>query len=237
VSERIQECGWDKLCRSAGLSKAQRSQLEDVIIAHEDVKRGQHLFYEGEPLLSLFVVRRGCIKAWVQANGSHEQIVRFYLPGEVLGLNAIGRRQHRSTATALGKASILELPFEALQSIVDSAPDLNHRIYRMLSEEIGSDEQMLSLLMNRSAEERLAGFLLDLSRRHGGDEAPATEFRLEMPRHDIANYLGLARETVSVTITRFHNVGLLKVKGRSIGVLDLQRLEELGSLRNRAAVA
>lgn len=224
-------CGWSKLCRVAGLSEQQRRQLEEVIVIHDNVRRGQHLFEEGDPLQSLFVVRAGCVKGWVKTDPGQEQIVRFYLPGELLGLNAIGRGRHRLTATALGSACVLELPFDRLQSFADTTPDLNHRIYRMLSEEISSDEQTLSLLVNRTAEERVAGFLLDLSRRHGANDHPCLEFRLDMARHDIANYLGLARETVSLTITRFHNEGLLRVKGRRIEVLDAQRLVELGGLR------
>jgi CRP/FNR family transcriptional regulator len=227
------ECGWTKLCRSAGLTDAQRQQLETFVVPHPEVKRGAHLFLEDDPLGSLFVIRSGCVKGWVKADSGQEQIVRFYLPGDLLGLNAIGRGRHRSTATALGAASILEIPFDKLQSFADRTPDLNHRIYRMLSEEISSDEQTLSLLVNRTAEERVAGFLLDLARRHGRHEEIAPEFRLQMARHDIANYLGLARETVSLTITRFHNEGLLNVNGRRITVLNTTRLVELGSLRAR----
>jgi len=79
-------------------------------------------------------------------------------------------------------------------------------------------------LGQRSAEERLAAFLISLSNRYKRRGFSSTQFNLTMSRGDIGNYLGLALETVSRLFTRFQSEGLLKVERRNIELLDRQRL-------------
>ncbi len=86
---------------------------------------------------------------------------------------------------------------------------------------------MLLLLGDKSAQERLATFLLDLSQRLEQRGLSAHEFQLSMARQDIANYLGLTLETVSRTLTRFQKGGLLAVNHRHIRILDRKRLKGL----------
>jgi CRP/FNR family transcriptional regulator len=85
---------------------------------------------------------------------------------------------------------------------------------------------MLLLLARRSAEDRLAAFLLSLSRRFASRGFSETDFTLSMSRHDIANYLGLAAETVSRLFSRLDDAGLLTVNGRKIQIHDIPGLRQ-----------
>jgi len=78
---------------------------------------------------------------------------------------------------------------------------------------------------NHSAEDRLAAFLLGLSRRYGSRGFRADRFTLTMSRADIANYLRLAPETVSRILRRFQDDKLVRVRGREVELLDAGRLE------------
>jgi CRP/FNR family transcriptional regulator len=88
---------------------------------------------------------------------------------------------------------------------------------------------MLLLLGKKSAEDRLATFLLSLSQRFRKRGLSPTDFYLSMSRHEIGNYLGLAVETVSRLFTRFHDEGLLKVDRKHIQLTDLEALEVMVS--------
>jgi len=100
-------------------------------------------------------------------------------------------------------------------------------MYRLLSKEISDDTEMLLLLGKKSAEERLAAFLLSMSKRLRKRGLSPTDFYLSMSRHEIGNYLGLAVETVSRLFTRFQEEGLLKVDRKHIQLLDLNALESI----------
>jgi CRP/FNR family transcriptional regulator len=98
---------------------------------------------------------------------------------------------------------------------------------RVVGKEITADQRMLLLLGKRSAEERLATFLLSLSKRYRARGLSATEFNLPMSRQDIGNYLGLAIETVSRLFAHFQDLGVLKVNRRQIVLTDLDRLTKM----------
>ena len=100
-------------------------------------------------------------------------------------------------------------------------------MFRLLSREIGHDTDMLLLLGKKSAEERLATFLLSMSKRLRKRGLSATDFYLSMSRHEIGNYLGLAVETVSRLFTRFQEEGLLKVDRKHIQLTDMGALESI----------
>lgn len=100
-------------------------------------------------------------------------------------------------------------------------------MFRLLSKEIGHDAEMLLLLGKKNAEERLAAFLISMSRRLSKRGLSPTDFYLSMSRHEIGNYLGLAVETVSRLFTRFQDEGMLKVDRKHVQVLDLATLDAI----------
>jgi len=81
------------------------------------------------------------------------------------------------------------------------------------------------------AEERLAVFLLSLSRRYHERGYSETEFVLRLTREDIGSFLGMTLETVSRLLSRFQASGLLQVQGRLVKLLDLTALSQIAGLR------
>ncbi len=214
------QCSLQQLCIPQGLDQTDLEQLETLIERPSPVQRGQRLFREGDRFRSLYALRSGSFKTYCLGEDGSEKIFGFHLPGELLGLAGVGDGRHRATASALETSSVCELPFDRLQKLADQLPSLNHQLQRIMSRAIARDQEILLLLGDRTAQERLAAFLLNLVQRLGKRGLSTREFNLSMTRQDIANYLGLTLETVSRTFTQFQKDGLLQVDRRLVRILD-----------------
>jgi CRP/FNR family transcriptional regulator len=188
----------------------------------------------------VYAVRSGSLKTFSIMADGREQVTGFYLPGELVGLDAISLGRHPSSAKALESSSICELSFLDLEALGEQIPGLQRQILRVMSRELLDDELLLMLIGKKTAEERLAAFLVTLAMRFRLRGFSATEYNLSMSRSDIGNYLGLAVETVSRLFTRFQHEELLSVKRRRIHIHDLEKLSMLagesalaGNPRNR----
>lgn len=228
-----------QLCLCGGLDRTLHRHVEERIRQIRVVERGRRLFDLGDRFRSLYAVRSGSIKVYTLDDEGEEQVLGFYLPGEVLGLEAIDRGWHDCAAVALETSSICELGFDSLERLGNEQPALQQRMNRIYAREIARDYATLRLLARKSAEQRLALFLVNLSERFAARGFSADEFNLSMSRNDIGNYLGLALETVSRLLARFQNQGVLKVDRRNVRLLKPEALHALagtcpgGVSRNR----
>lgn len=218
-------CALGELCLPRGLTPDETERFEQIVHRSRPIQPGEHLFRAGDEFRSVASVRTGCFKSYVIDHEGQEQVLGFHLPGEIIGLDAIDKEIHACSAKVLETSAICEVPFHRFEELSSSIPSLQHQMYRLLSKEIGQDTEMLLLLGKKSAEERLAAFLLSMSKRLHKRGLCATDFFLSMSRHEIGNYLGLAVETVSRLFTRFQDEGLLKVDRKHVELLDLGALE------------
>jgi CRP/FNR family transcriptional regulator len=119
------------------------------------------------------------------------------------------------------------LPFNNLEEIGKEMPQLQIQMLTRLSKELAGDKNLMLLLGKKTADEKLATFLLSLSKRFQERGFSATDFQLSMSRSDIANHLGLAVETVSRLFSRFQEEGLIVIAGKSLSMIDRAKLEQL----------
>jgi CRP/FNR family transcriptional regulator len=162
----------------------------------------------------------------VSRHGS-EKITGFHLAGELLGLDAISAGRHGFDAVALEDSEVCAVRFAALEKLALTVPVLQHQLFRLLSSDISRDQGLMLLLGSMAAEQRLAAFLLSLSRRYQRLGFAASRFALRMTREEIGNYLGLTLETISRLFSRFQREGLLKVRGREVELRNVERLREI----------
>jgi CRP/FNR family transcriptional regulator len=202
-------------------------RLDSIVKRARPLHRGDYLFRNGERFRSLYVVKTGSVKTYAPSEEGGEQVLGFHLPGELIGLDAIDKEVHACSATVLETSAICEVPFSRFEELSSTIPSLQHQMYRLLSKEIGQETEILLLLGKKSADERLAAFLLSMSKRLRKRGLSPTDFYLSMSRHEIGNYLGLAVETVSRLFTRFQDEGLLKVDRKHVELLDLEALEAI----------
>jgi CRP/FNR family transcriptional regulator, anaerobic regulatory protein len=224
IKVACQECSLNEICLPVGMGESDLNRLDSIIDRKRPLARGDHLFRIGDPFQSLYAVRSGSLKTYATSEDGQEQVMGFHLPGELVGLDAIADGHHPLAAKALETTSVCEIPFGELETLSNQLPTLQHQLLRVMSQEIRDDEQNMVTLGQKSAEERLASFLIGISGRFGRRGFSENQFNLSMSRSDIGNYLGLALETVSRLFTRFQNEGLLHVDRKHIELLDRERL-------------
>ncbi|MFC5578428.1 helix-turn-helix domain-containing protein [Lysobacter niabensis] len=220
-------CALQKLCLPAGISPHDLQRLEDIVRRLRTMSRGERLYRLGDPLTAVYVARDGAFKTVSISEEGEEQVVDFHLPGELIGLDALGTGAHRCEAVALTSANVCEVPFDQLTAVAAKLPSLQQQLLRVIGQCVGRDQDHLGMLLRRQAGERIALFLHGLSERYRNIGQSPTQFKLPMSREDIAHYLGLALETVSRGFTKLQEDRVIEVVGRRIDVRDPDELRRL----------
>ena len=217
-------CAFSDACLSQGFDKSSLLDLHVLVEHVGPFREGEHIFREGDEFNAIAAVRAGTVKTYVLDAAGHEQVLGFHLPGEIIGLNAISQSRYPCNAVALDTVMLCRFSFPKMALLATRMPGLQAQLFRLLSEDIGK----ASLLAGDfSADERMAAFLVSLSRRYAQRGYSAQRFQLAMARTDIANYLSLAPETVSRVLRRLQAEGILQVDRRDFEILDMAGLEAL----------
>jgi CRP/FNR family transcriptional regulator len=219
-------CAFSSACLEQGFDKSRLAELHVLVEHIGPFAEGTHLFREGDPFDAIAAVRAGTVKTYVTDAEGREQVQGFFLPGEVIGLNAISREQYPCNAVALDPVMLCRFSFPGIAALATRMPGVQQQLFKLLSQDIG---KAALLAGNYSADERMAAFLVSLSRRYAARGFSPTRFRLTMTRTDIANYLRLASESVSRGFRRLQDTGLIKVDRREIVLTDLAKLQALAS--------
>jgi CRP/FNR family nitrogen fixation transcriptional regulator len=166
--------------------------------------RNEEIFGEGEPADYVYQVVSGAARTYKVLSDGRRQIGAFYLPGEVFGLG-VGDDHHYS-AEAVGKSTMLVVKRSALISLSKTDHRVAHLLWTLTAEELKRVQEHMLLLI-RSAQERVACFLLEMAERMENADA----IDLPMSRQDIADYLGLTIETISRTLTQLESTSAISV--------------------------
>jgi CRP/FNR family transcriptional regulator len=230
VNTLCSTCHLKELCLPCGLTGNGVRGLDDLMFARRRLREGETLFHEGNGFQFIYAVRSGTFKSSLTARDGREQVTGFAMAGELLGLDGLASGQHASTATALEDAEICAIPYANLSALAAGSTELQHVISRLMSREIVREHSLMLLLGSMNAEERLAAFLLNISRRMKARGYSASEFHLRMSRAEIGSYLGMKLETVSRTFSALQQQHLLEVNKKHvrIDVEAMTRTFELG---------
>jgi CRP-like cAMP-binding protein len=180
--------------------------------------RNAEIYGEGDEAEYLYQVISGTVRTYKMLEDGRRQIGGFYLPGDIFGFEA--GETHSSSADAVNGAQVLIIKRSAVMLRAEREKDLSQQLWDATTRELQRFRNHMLLLI-KTAEERVAGFLLDIARR----TTSTTSIELAMSRQDIADYLGLTIETVSRTFTQLEQSG-------TIALATSRRIE----LRNRAAL-
>ncbi|OGI46930.1 MAG: hypothetical protein A2151_05700 [Candidatus Muproteobacteria bacterium RBG_16_65_34] len=220
-------CPASRACIATELSGQDPAIRDRIVKRRRFMQKGEMLYRPGEPLRALYTVQTGCIRTSMTTCDGEVQVLGFHVPGELLGIDALGEQRHPSEAAAIETTAVCEYPYHELERLMGEAPAIQRQLLRLLSREIAREEELMCLLGQRNAESRLAACLLNLSERYSRGGKRGDGFTLAMSRQDLGNHLGLAMETVSRLISRFQDEGMLSVAGRHVQLLDAPRLHAL----------
>lgn len=218
------DCNLHELCLPRGLRQDELHLLDSVAQHPRPLHTGDYVFQAGDAFTAIYAVRSGVVKQYQDTDGGEERIMGFYLPGELLGLDAIWEGEHRCSAIALDTSSVCAFPYKQLEDICARITGFHQQMCRLMSREISSENQFLLMLKNKTALERIAGFLLNLSMRYERLGYSGNEFKLPMSREEIGNYLGLTTETVSRLFSKMHREKIIESNRRFMKIVDGKRL-------------
>lgn len=224
-------CSLRELCLPVGLSRTELESLDELVYARKRIAEGESLFHAGDAFRSLFAVRSGFFKTRVTSEDGRDQVTGFLMPGELLGMDGIGAGRHACDAVALENAEVCVIPYTRLEEIAERFQPLRQHFHKVMSREIVRDQGVMFMLGSQRAEEKLAGFLVNLSQRLAARGNAPKEFVLRMTRAEIGSFLGLKLETVSRLFSRFQEEGLLAVRQKRVRITDLDRLSRRAGTR------
>ncbi len=220
-------CNLHELCLSNGFTAEELERVERLVYARRRVKRGEALFNAGDAFSSVYAIRSGFFKSTLLDDDGREQVTGFYMAGELLGMDGIGTGRHHGDAVALEDCEVCVMPFALIEDIGREIPALQRTLHAVLSREIVRDRGVMMLLGSMRAEERLATFLLNLSKRFQRRGYSPSDFHLRMTREEIGSYLGLKLETVSRLFSKFQDDGLIEVQQKHVCILDIEGLSKV----------
>jgi CRP/FNR family transcriptional regulator, anaerobic regulatory protein len=218
------KCSLQTLCLPAAIGIEDMNRLDRIVQNRRPMKTGDHLYHAGQQLHALYVAREGAFKTTVIDEQGLSQVIGFHLPGELIGLDALGSGAHGCDAQALTQANVCEVPLPQLEAIAAQVPGLQHQLLRVIGQSINRDHHHLEMLGLKTAHERMAVFLHGLTERYHALGRPSDLLVLPMSRQDIGSYLGLVIETVSRTLNKMQEDGLIHVHGRQIKILNMKKL-------------
>ncbi len=184
--------------------------------------RGEHIFRAGDDTEAIYVISSGSVKSYMIMKDGEEQVLNFYLAGDVLGLDGMGADSYISSTVALESTTICRLPSSELPH-----RELGQEFLNMISDYLIRDHNLVLMLARKDADGRMASFLVNMSKQSKRLGQSEEVLYLTMTRQDIANYLGLAIETVSRTLRRFQDSGMLEVTRRKIEIYDFECLRSI----------
>ncbi len=220
-------CALQTSCVPRHIELSKLSEFENIISRSRILHKGDSLHLEGDPVKSLSILRSGAVKEFITSCAGDQQILAFYLPGEIIGLDSLNQQCYRSSAISLETTTYCALPIDKFATLCQEIPNLQKMMLKTMSKIISFEEKMLLTACNKKADERIATFLISLSKRYSHLGHSATEIHLPMSRQEIAHYLGLSSETVSRIFTQLQNDNIISIHPKMIKTRDMPALKEL----------
>ena len=186
--------------------------------------RNAEIYAEGETAGYVYKVISGVVRVSKLLPDGRRQISAFHMPGEMFGFEA--DELHHASAEAVVPTRVVAYKWEGVLGTEKQSASFVRELLSLTVLGLRHTQDHLLLLGRKNALERLAEFLLEMSARMGGSAV----LELAMPRHDIADYLGLTLETVSRMFAELKEMGAIKLESaRRVHVLDKAALRAMGA--------
>ena len=167
------------------------------------------LFHEGDAADTVFNLTSGTLKLYKLLPDGRRQVMGFLQPGDFLGITM--DEEHAFSAEALEPVEACRFSRARFDAFIEEHPRMERELYRLAAHELSMAQAQMVLLGRKTALERVATFLLGLLRRQEERHGTADTVELQMNRLDIADYLGLTKETVSRLFTSLKTTGVIRL--------------------------
>lgn len=212
----------------SSLNKDDLRKIADLII-HREYKKGELILTDGEKTESITIINEGSAKAFKYTSDGREQILYVFSEGDFFGeQNLFSDRTATFSVEALQPVKACSLSKVKLQQLLYIHPDIAIKIIAELGDRMVRLENVMQGMGVRNIDHRVSGILLEFAAKYGTEEKEGIIIQLPLSREGIANYLGVARETVSRKLGQLENDGIIRsVNNKSILILDKEALEAM----------
>lgn len=199
------------------------------LVTQRSFDKGDTIFSEGEIFDKLFIINSGSMKVYKYTKDGKEQILYILKEGEFLGdLNLLKKDTFSFSATALENINICIIHKDDFDTLMNSNPNISIKVLEYAHDRITSLENLVQTLTTKDVEVRLATLLLNLSKTFGVKTTKGIEITLSLTREDMANFIGVTRETISRKLSHFQNENIIEIfDNKLILIKDMNALKEL----------
>jgi CRP/FNR family cyclic AMP-dependent transcriptional regulator len=189
------------------------------------VARGHVVFREGDIGDRLFVVLDGKVKISRTASDGRENLLSVLGPGEMFGeLSLFDPGARTATATTITDSRLASLDHDDLRPWLTGRPEVATHLLRALAQRLRRTNEAMADLVFTDVPGRVAKALLDLAEKFGDEDSEGVRVRHDLTQEELAQLVGASRETVNKALSEFANRGWLRLEGRSVVILDADRL-------------
>lgn len=234
-------CGSEEACKKCkGRYCASKTSIFSILeepelkkitdkIKRTNYKKGEIIFFEGDISDKLYVINHGKIKVFKYNKEGKEQILYILSSGDFLGdLSLLKKDEFKFNAEALEDVNICQLTKDDFDQAVKENPDISLKLLEVLYERINKLENLVESLSTKDIETRISRLLLGLIKDFGIPQDNTVILELPLSREDMANYIGVTRETISRRLNAMQEEGTLTLEGnRTIILNDMEYLEDL----------
>ncbi|MCW8932487.1 MAG: helix-turn-helix domain-containing protein [Gammaproteobacteria bacterium] len=189
-------------------------------------KKGEMIFRQGNKATLIFAISAGSLKLIADVKDS-KRVIDFRIPGELVDICSLNEGIYSYSAQALEDTYLCEIGKETLNDIASQIPEVQGRLMKVVSKELTNIQKSSMLLHgNVGSEEKIAAFVLNLAWRYLNSGYSCTEFKLNMTRTDIADFLGLSKETVIRLFKKLQQNNLIQVDGKEVSIPNVDELQK-----------
>lgn len=201
-------------------------------IIHKEYQKGEIILFEGEKSEGVVIINEGSAKAFKSSNDGREQILYIFSEGDFFGeQNLLNDRTATYSVEALQPLKACILSKQKLQQLLYQYPDIAVKIIEELGERMARLENVMQGMGVRNVDHRVGNILIEFAQKYGTEDKEGTLIHLPLSREGIANYLGIARETVSRKLGQLESEGVIRsINNKSILILDPEALTEIAGI-------
>jgi CRP/FNR family transcriptional regulator, anaerobic regulatory protein len=212
----------------ASLSEEDLAKVS-VMIKHRKYEKGEALILEEQPSDTLFIIKQGHVKLLKTTPQGKEQILHILSNGDFFGeLNIFNSDELSNfSAYALKKTEICMFTKEDMEHLVRNNPDISLKLLKTVTKRLAHAENLAQSLATKDPEIRIVHMILELVDKYGKTVQGQIKVELPLSREELANYVGVTRETISRKFSKFERLGIIEIKGtREITIRNMQKLNE-----------
>lgn len=205
-----------------------RDELVEIVnrINHKEFSKGGVIFNEGNIANTLYFINEGKIKLYKYTKDGKEQILHILSEGDFFGeLELIKPSKYGFNSKAIEDAKICTLTKEEMKDIMMKNPEIGIKVLETVGERLSKVENLVQNLATNDVDSRMAYLIIELMEKYGKNVDGNISVKLPISREDMANYIGVTRETISRKLKKLEDENLIKIIGtKTIIIIDEEGL-------------